>query len=99
ESSFALSQVKYSIALPVCLPRAIAASGRRRYALCAEPVQEARVTQSDEAKISEDRREALRYALAIGSGTMLTSALATPAAAQSSADNTLDRIRADKVMR
>src|ERR1700744_2506250 len=55
--------------------------------------------QSDETKISEDRREALRYALAIGSGAALTSALATPAAAQGSADNTLERIRPDKVLR
>lgn len=40
------------------------------------------MTQSDETKISEDRREALRYALAIGSGAALTSALATtPASA------------------
>jgi polar amino acid transport system substrate-binding protein len=62
-------------------------------------VREASVNSSDDTNISEDRREALRYALAIGSGAALTSALATPAAAQSSADNTLDRIRADKVMR
>jgi polar amino acid transport system substrate-binding protein len=56
--------------------------------------------QSDETKISEDRREALRYALAIGSGAALTSALAaTPASAQAAADNTLDRIRADKTLR
>jgi polar amino acid transport system substrate-binding protein len=55
--------------------------------------------QSDETKISEDRREALRYALAIGSGAALTSALATPASAQGAADNTLDRIRADKTLR
>src|SRR3954447_5404999 len=61
--------------------------------------REARVTQSDDAKISEDRREALRYALAIGSGAALTSALVTPATAQSAADNTLDRIRADKTLR
>ena len=56
--------------------------------------------QSDETRISEDRREALRYALAIGSGAALTSALAaTPASAQAAADNTLDRIRADKTLR
>src|ERR1700744_4011434 len=67
--------------------------------LPAGPAQEARVNPSDESKISEDRREALRYALAIGSGAALTSALATPAAAQGSADNTLERIRADKVLR
>ena len=29
------------------------------------------MTQSDENKISEDRREALRYALAIGSGAAI----------------------------
>jgi polar amino acid transport system substrate-binding protein len=62
-------------------------------------VQEAEVTQSDETKISEDRRETLRYALAIGSGAALASALASPAAAQGSGDNTLDRIRSAKVMR
>jgi polar amino acid transport system substrate-binding protein len=58
------------------------------------------VTTSDEQKISEDRRDALRYALAIGSGAALASAMtASPAAAQASADNTLDRIRASKVLR
>jgi polar amino acid transport system substrate-binding protein len=56
--------------------------------------------QSDETRISEDRRDALRYALAIGSGAALTSALATtPASAEATADNTLDRIRADKTLR
>ena len=54
--------------------------------------------QSD-SKISEDRREALRYALALGSGAALVSAMASPASAQASADNTLDRVRANKVMR
>src|ERR1700739_2132748 len=62
-------------------------------------MQEAEVTQSDATKISEDRREALRYALAIGSGAALTSALAGPASAETAADNTLDRIRSAKVMR
>jgi len=58
------------------------------------------VHQSDETKISEDRREALRYALAIGSGAALTSALtATPASAQAGTDNTLDNIRVAKVLR
>jgi polar amino acid transport system substrate-binding protein len=57
------------------------------------------VTQSDESKISEDRREALRYALAIGSGAAIASSLATPASAQAAADNTLDRIRSTKVLR
>jgi polar amino acid transport system substrate-binding protein len=61
--------------------------------------QEARVGSSDDVKISEDRREALRYALAIGSGAALTSALATPASAQAGSDNTLDNIRVAKVMR
>jgi polar amino acid transport system substrate-binding protein len=58
-----------------------------------------RVNPSDETKISEDRREALRYALAIGSGAALTSALATPAGAQANSDNTLDNIRVAKVLR
>ena len=57
------------------------------------------MTQSDESKISEDRREALRYALAIGSGAAIASSLITPAAAQAAADNTLDRIRSTKVLR
>ena len=55
--------------------------------------------KSDESRISEDRREALRYALAIGSGAALASSLATPASAQAPADTTLDRIRAAKVLR
>jgi polar amino acid transport system substrate-binding protein len=54
---------------------------------------------SDEGRISEDRREALRYALAIGSGAAIASSLASPASAQTPADNTLDRIRSTKVMR
>src|ERR1700752_5389147 len=58
-----------------------------------------RVTMSDDSRISEDRREAMRYALAIGSGAALAFALASPASAQAAADNTLDRIRAAKVMR
>jgi polar amino acid transport system substrate-binding protein len=57
------------------------------------------VDKSDDVKISEDRREALRYALAIGSGAALTSALATPASAQAASDNTLDNIRVAKVLR
>ncbi len=61
--------------------------------------QEELVTKSDDPRISEDRREALRYALAIGSGAALASAIAGPASAQASADNTLDRIRANKVLR
>jgi polar amino acid transport system substrate-binding protein len=62
-------------------------------------MQEVLVTQSDATKISEDRREALRYALAIGSGAALASALASPASAEGAADNTLERVRAAKVMR
>jgi polar amino acid transport system substrate-binding protein len=65
----------------------------------AKMAQEARVTTSDNSTISEDRREALRYALAIGSGAALASSLASPAAAQAAADNTLDRVRANKVLR
>jgi len=57
------------------------------------------VGPSDETKISEDRREALRYALAIGSGVALTSALVTPASAQAGSDNTLDNIRVAKTLR
>ena len=67
-------------------------------------VQEAPVTEPNDRKIaddkiSEDRREALRYALAIGSGAALAAAVTGPASAQSAADNTLDRIRANKVLR
>jgi polar amino acid transport system substrate-binding protein len=57
------------------------------------------LTQSDDIAISEDRRDALRYALGIGGGAALAAAMATPAAAQTQADNTLDRIRANKVLR
>ncbi|WP_315764888.1 MULTISPECIES: transporter substrate-binding domain-containing protein [unclassified Bradyrhizobium] len=57
------------------------------------------MTTSDEQKISEDRRAALRYALAIGSGAALASAMTAPASAQAAADNTLDRVRASKVLR
>ena len=57
------------------------------------------MTQSDDVKISEDRRDALRYALGIGSSVALAAAMTTPAAAQAQADNTLDRIRATKVLR
>jgi polar amino acid transport system substrate-binding protein len=57
------------------------------------------MTQSDDVKIYEDRRDALRYALALGSGAALTSALSSPASAQAASDNTLDRVRADKVLR
>jgi polar amino acid transport system substrate-binding protein len=62
-------------------------------------VQEGPVIQSDDDKISEDRREALRYALAIGSGAALAASVASPASAQATPDNTLDRIRANKVLR
>jgi len=57
------------------------------------------LTTSDDDKVSEDRREALRYALTIGGGAALASTLASPASAQTNADNTLDRIRANKVLR
>ena len=57
------------------------------------------MTTSDDNKVSEDRREALRYALTIGGGAALASTLASPASAQTNADNTLDRIRANKVLR
>jgi polar amino acid transport system substrate-binding protein len=57
------------------------------------------VTPSDDSKVSEDRREALRYAFAIGSGAAIASTLASPASAQTAGDNTLDRIRANKVLR
>ncbi|CAN5531534.1 transporter substrate-binding domain-containing protein [soil metagenome] len=57
------------------------------------------MTTSDDGKISEDRRQALRYALAIGSGAALASTLTSPASAQATPDNTLDRIRASKVLR
>ena len=56
------------------------------------------MTDADDSKISQDRRQALRYALTIGSGAALASTLTSPASAQS-ADNTLDRIRASKVLR
>ena len=62
-------------------------------------MQEGRLTTSDDNKVSQDRREALRYALAIGSGAAVASALVSPASAQGAADNTLDRIRANKVLR
>src|SRR6478752_1403659 len=68
-------------------------------------VQEGSVTESndrkiaDDGKISEDRREALRYALAIGSGAALAAAVSSPASAQAGADNTLDNIRVAKVLR
>jgi len=57
------------------------------------------VNPSDETKISEDRRDALRYALAIGSGAALSAAITAPARAEDTADNTLDKVRAAKVMR
>jgi polar amino acid transport system substrate-binding protein len=67
--------------------------------LCQTEKWEARVGQSDDIKVSEDRREALRYALAIGSGAALTTALVSPASAQAGSDNTLDNMRVDKVLR
>ena len=53
---------------------------------------------ADDGKISEDRRDALRYALALGSGAALAAAVSSPASAQAT-DNTLDKIRANKVLR
>lgn len=55
--------------------------------------------KSDQQKVSEDRREALRYALALGSGAAIASTLTSPASAQTAADNTLDRICSTKVLR
>lgn len=55
--------------------------------------------QSSEERISGERRDALRYAMAMGGGAVLISALSQPAAAQAVADTTLDRIRAEKVLR
>lgn len=52
----------------------------------------------DEHEVSGSRRAALRHALALGSGAAVATALASPAAAQAP-DNTLDRIRANKVLR
>jgi polar amino acid transport system substrate-binding protein len=63
-------------------------------------VQEASVTEfndrkiADDNRISQDRREALRYALALGSGVALAAAVSSPASA-----HTLDKIRANKVLR
>src|ERR1700749_5328763 len=62
-------------------------------------MQEDHLTISDQQTISEDRRDALRYALAIGSGAALASAMTTRSAAAAEADgNTLDRIRARKTL-
>jgi polar amino acid transport system substrate-binding protein len=62
-------------------------------------VQEDHLTKSDEQKISEDRRDALRYALAIGGGAALASAMAPRAASAAEADSTLERIRSSKTLR
>ena len=48
---------------------------------------------------SSSRREALFQALALGSGAALASTLAASAQAQAAPDNTLDRVRAAKVLR
>src|ERR1700751_1633584 len=55
--------------------------------------------KSEDLKISENRRDVLRCALALGSGAALTSALPSPASAQAAGDNTLDRVRAARVLR
>ena len=57
------------------------------------------MTISDEQKISEDRRDALRYALAIGSGAALATAMTRPASAAEAGDSTLERVRASKTLR
>lgn len=57
------------------------------------------MTISDEQKISEDRRDALRYALAIGSGAALASAMTRTASAAEGDDTTLNRVRASKTLR
>ncbi|MBS0244314.1 MAG: ABC transporter substrate-binding protein, partial [Proteobacteria bacterium] len=57
------------------------------------------MSQHDEDKVSQDRREALRYALGIGSGVAVASAMSAGPAAAQSADNTLDRVRANKTLR
>ena len=57
------------------------------------------MTDNAREDISEARRDALRYALALGSGAAVTSALSTPASAQAATDSTLDRVRANKVLR
>jgi polar amino acid transport system substrate-binding protein len=62
-------------------------------------VSQSEDVKSEDLKISENRRDVLRCALALGSGAALTSALPSPASAQASSDNTLDRVRADKVLR
>src|SRR3954464_11736747 len=62
-------------------------------------VQEVPVIQSDDDRISEDRRQELRFALAIGSGAALAAASSSPASAQTAGDNRLDRVRAAKVLR
>jgi polar amino acid transport system substrate-binding protein len=81
------------------LPQAVGLlPGKAGARLCAT-AQEAVVNSSDEVKISEDRRDALRYALAIGSSAALAAATVAPAKAEDAADNTLDKVRAAKVMR
>src|SRR5262245_25536742 len=62
-------------------------------------MQEDHVTISDEQKISEDRRDALRYALAIGSGAALATAMTRPASAAEATDSTLERVRSSKTLR
>jgi polar amino acid transport system substrate-binding protein len=62
-------------------------------------VSQSEDVKSEDLKISENRRDVLRCALALGSGAALTSALPSPASAQASSDNTLDRVRADKLLR
>jgi polar amino acid transport system substrate-binding protein len=81
------------------LPQAIGLLLGKAGARLCRTGQEAFVNPSDQTKISEDRRDALRYALAIGSGAALSAAITAPARAEEAADNTLDKVRAAKVMR
>ena len=57
------------------------------------------MAENEQNDSSETRRDALRYALALGSGAAVATALATPASAQAAPDNTLDKVRAAKVLR
>jgi polar amino acid transport system substrate-binding protein len=86
-------------ALGPLLPQAAHLLPRHADSRLRQTGQEVLVNPSDELKISEDRRAALRYALALGSGAALSAAIAAPARAEDVADNTLERVRAAKVMR
>jgi len=45
------------------------------------------------------RRDALKLGLAVGAGAGIVTASAAPALAQAAGDSTLDRVRANKVLR